>query len=94
MTRDEIFKLVEQMVEQDGRALAFVPIDLRSEKLSRLAVQQDGWALKYVQQQTPEICLAAVQQNGDALRFVPEAWQAEILEQTGGDKWELLSGGN
>ncbi|WP_242971066.1 DUF4116 domain-containing protein, partial [Anaerotruncus colihominis] len=27
------------------------------------AVQQNGWALKYVKKQTPEICVAAVQQN-------------------------------
>ena len=34
------------------------------------AVNQDGWALKYVQNQTEEICLAAVNQDGYALQYV------------------------
>ena len=36
------------------------------------AVQEDGYALKFVKEQTPEICLAAVQQDGYALKFVKE----------------------
>jgi len=36
------------------------------------AVKQDGYALKYVKEQTPEICLAAVKQDGHALRYVKE----------------------
>jgi len=36
------------------------------------AVQQDGYALRYVTDQTPEICLAAVQQDGGALQFVTD----------------------
>ena len=34
------------------------------------AVEQDGFALRYVQMQTEEICLAAVKQKGYALRYV------------------------
>ena len=34
------------------------------------AVKQNGFALKYVKEQTQEICLQAVKQNGLALRFV------------------------
>ena len=34
------------------------------------AVKQDGWALQYVKEQTPEICLEAVKQDGYALRYV------------------------
>ena len=30
-------------------------------------VQQNGYALEYVKEQTPEICLAAVQKNGWAI---------------------------
>ena len=33
-------------------------------------IKQDGDALKYVKNQTPELCLAAVQQDGDALKYV------------------------
>jgi len=39
-------------------------------EICRLAVQQDGRALQYVQNQTDEICKLAVQQNGLALRYV------------------------
>ncbi|KKP53292.1 MAG: hypothetical protein UR43_C0005G0001, partial [candidate division TM6 bacterium GW2011_GWF2_33_332] len=34
------------------------------------AVKQNGYALKYVEHQTPELCLAAVNQYGYALQFV------------------------
>jgi hypothetical protein len=36
------------------------------------AVKQDGYALRYVIEQTPEICLAAVKQKGYALMYVNE----------------------
>ena len=36
------------------------------------AVQQDGMALQYVEEQTLEICMAAVQQDGRALQCVEE----------------------
>ena len=35
-------------------------------------VKRDGWNLKYVKRQTPEICAAAVEQNGLALKYVKE----------------------
>ena len=34
------------------------------------AVQQCSWALKYVKEQTPEICSAAVKNNGWAIHYV------------------------
>ena len=33
-------------------------------------VKQDGYALQYVYNQTPKICLEAVKQDGYALRYV------------------------
>jgi hypothetical protein len=37
------------------------------------AVQECGYALKYVREQTPEICMAAVQKDGYyALKYVKE----------------------
>lgn len=36
------------------------------------AVKKNGWALQYVNSQTPEICLEAIKQNGWALRYVKE----------------------
>ena len=35
-------------------------------------VQQSGYALEYVKQQTPELCLAAVQKDGYALEYVTQ----------------------
>jgi hypothetical protein len=37
------------------------------------AVKQDGYALKFVTEQTPEICMAAVKQNGYALKYVDKS---------------------
>jgi len=34
------------------------------------AVRENGYALQYVQYQTPEICLEAVRENGLALQYV------------------------
>jgi len=34
------------------------------------AVQQEGYALQYVNNQTDQVCLAAVQENGNALQYV------------------------
>ncbi len=50
------------------------------------AVEQDGYALQYVIEQTAEICLKAVEQDGYALQYVIEQ-TAEIclkaVEQDG-----------
>ena len=34
------------------------------------AVERDGYALRYVNDQTPDLCLKAVEQNGYAFRYV------------------------
>ena len=36
------------------------------------AVECNGYALRYVKEQTPEVCLKAVERNGCALRYVKE----------------------
>lgn len=48
-----------------------------------MAVKQSGYTLKYVEEQTPEICMAAVKQNRHALEYVEdreafEAYQFEL----------------
>jgi hypothetical protein len=40
------------------------------QQLYLAAVEQDGFALEYITDQTDEICLKAVQQNGFALRHI------------------------
>ena len=34
------------------------------------AVSRDGWALRYIKNQTVKICLVAIKQDGRALRYV------------------------
>ena len=47
-------------------------------------VQQNGWDLQFVKEQTAEICLAAVQQDGRALKYVknqtPEICLAAVTQ--------------
>jgi len=43
------------------------------------AVKRDGHALRYVIDQTDEICLAAVKQNGHALQYVKDQTEAICL---------------
>lgn len=44
------------------------------------AVKRDGFALKYVSQQTPEICVAAIEQDLCALDFVVIEHTPEIYK--------------
>ena len=44
------------------------------------AVKQNGYALRYVSEQTEAICLEAVKQDGFALKFVHEQTEAICLE--------------
>ena len=44
------------------------------------AVKQNGDALKYVKEQTAEICLEAVKKYGDALKYVKEQTAEICLE--------------
>ena len=44
------------------------------------AVKQDGYALQFVNEQTPEICLEAVKQYGYALSYVNEQTPEICLE--------------
>jgi hypothetical protein len=43
------------------------------------AVKQDGYALRYVKEQTPEICLAAIQ-NEPRARLLVNCQEFEALE--------------
>ena len=47
-------------------------IDWTNEKDCLEAVKQDGYALRHVKEQTPEICLEAVKENGFAIKYVKE----------------------
>jgi hypothetical protein len=43
------------------------------------AVQRNGYALRYVKDQTEAVALAAVQRNGDALQYVKDQTEAVAL---------------
>jgi len=50
------------------------------------AVEQNGYALRYVKDQSEAVCLKAVEQNGYALQFVKDQSEAvciKAVEQNG-----------
>ena len=75
---EEICKLV---IQNNYKALQYVPPELMTEELCKLAIQQNWSALQYVKVQTEELCKLAVQQNWSALQFVkPELMSYEICK--------------
>jgi tetratricopeptide (TPR) repeat protein len=75
------FELCKLAVEQNGKALQFVPEKYRTLELYRLAVQSYGETLTYVpeDERTPELCRLAVEQNGWALACVPDKYKTPEL---------------
>ena len=61
MKRSEFIKLFSVVV-----ARTFVLVG----KEALAAVTQDGYALRYVKEQSPEVVMAAVTQDGNALQYV------------------------
>ena len=57
------------------------------------AVQQNGLALFYVKEQTPELCMAAVQRNAYALLYVKEQTPELCAEavKNDPDAWEFVA---
>ena len=43
-------------------------------------MEQNGLALEFIKEQTPEICMAAVKQNGEALQYVKEQTEEICME--------------
>ena len=69
MNNETYLKYLE-MVQNDGKALQYVPSEYQTEELCMTAVKQNGWTLEYVKKQTPEICLEAIKENPFALEYV------------------------
>ena len=59
------------------------------------AVKQNGYALKYVKDQTEEICMEAVKQDGYALRYVESNIfkynEDDIIIGLNGKKYKLIN---
>ena len=64
-------KTLKQFLEEVGGKEEDI-IEYRGAKALE-AVKQNGYALQYVREQTPEMCIEAVKQNGDALRYVDKS---------------------
>ena len=62
-----------------------------SKKADLEMVKRNGMALRFVKEQTPEICLAAVQQDGLALKYVkeqtPEICSAAVKQNSKAHKY-------
>src|SRR5574344_1247767 len=54
--------------------------DWHDPKYCIAAVKRDGYALRFVKNQTPEICLEAVKRNGFAIKFVKKQTPDICLE--------------
>ena len=59
------------------------------EKICLAAVEQDGYALKYIKEQTEKICLAAAKRNGRALEYVNEQTEKICLAAVEQDGYAL-----
>ena len=53
------------------------------------AVENDGYALQYVKEQSEAVCLKAVENDGDALRYVKEQSEAVCLKAVENDGYAL-----
>jgi Domain of unknown function (DUF4116) len=68
----ELSLLLYWMIEQNGRALSYVPDEHKDSRTCRMAVKQNGLSLQFVPeaQQSLGLCHMAVKQNAKALRYV------------------------
>ena len=69
-TGENINQQIVDLIKQDGLFLGCLKKEDQTEELCKLAVQQDGCALEFVENQTEELCKFSVQQDGYALSFV------------------------
>ena len=67
----------EELVTKRNNIIGFNPDNI-NECLA--AVKEDGYALRYVEEQTPEICLEAVKEDGYALQYVKKQTKDICLE--------------
>ena len=73
----EYKQLCDAAVKSKPRALSLIQKERFSrhslENIASSAVKKNGMALRFVKEQTPEICLEAVKQNPKAFKFVDKA---------------------
>ena len=79
-TEENLKERITNLITQDIKFINLLKKEEQTEELCRLAVQQNGLALKYVKNQTEEICKLAVQQNVYALEYVKIEQTEEICK--------------
>jgi hypothetical protein len=74
ITAPVLFRELTERVKNDGEILVYLPYELCTRELCRIAVAGHGEALGYVPEEfiTPELCKLAVSIKGSALGSVPE----------------------
>jgi hypothetical protein len=65
-----VYVKYKKILYENGFLLGHIDINNQTEELCKIAVQNDGYSLVYVENQTDEICKLAVKQNGFALQHV------------------------
>lgn len=68
-----------EAVGKDYRYLEFVPLEFQTSELCELACEQSGYALKYIKNQTRELCWKAVKNNGKAYQYVNKEFKCDEL---------------
>lgn len=68
------YELVDIAIDYDGTLIQYIPANsdgeiVRTEEMCLRAVEQNGLALQYIDDQSLIMCLAAVKQNGLALKY-------------------------
>lgn len=76
-------KLYKMAVSSNGLALGLIKAEYRTNELCELSVQNNGWALLYVPEQTKTICKLAAKQNHKMLDYVEKKFL------TGGSWWKI-----
>jgi len=64
-----------------GCALCLIPPEKQNDMLCKIAVSNNGYALRYVSNKTPEICLYAIRKTPWAWQYVKEEFKEELLEE-------------
>ena len=73
MTAEQLEKRAMKLSEFCAKfSLRVDSIITYSGKNATKEVKNDGYALRYVKEQTPDICIKAVENDGDALQYVKE----------------------
>jgi len=66
------YDLYKLAIEQNSRAIQYVSMDMIDHVLIESAIRQNGLMLRFITDQTPELCEMAIKQNPLALQYVKD----------------------